>query len=520
MRPPAPTGRGAKRIAAFPSLRVSFLLATALSLLPPAFAGAATYVVPGFSDTAVVTTLAGPTDFTWTPDGRMLILEKAGRVRIVVGGVLQPTAALDLVTVTDSGNEKGFLGICVHPGFATNGFVFLYYTRNSSTRNRISRFTMTGNTITPGSEVVILDNISAQGGNHNGGTVLIGPDGKLWAAPGDSGTGGAKAQNLSPFPYEGAFSGKVLRMELDGSPAAGNPFLGDVTREPRIYAYGFRNPFRFSFRPSNGALFAGDVGQSAREEIDVVTAGGNYGWPMAEGTIINTPPCTGCIPPVFDYPRSVGGSITGGVFVTGTAYPALLQGKYVFGDYVSSTLKFLDFNSSNVVVGGLQDFATGANGPVAFKMGPDGLLYYAAINNGRIYRINPPPPPVTAADFHTLTPCRVADTRGFAGAYGGPALAANATRTFIVPGRCGVPATARALAVNITVVAPSTLGFLTLFPTGGGPGLTSSINFRAGQTRANNAIVTLGVVGSLDVFAGLTLGNVHFVLDVTGYLEP
>src|SRR5207302_233570 len=122
-------------------------------------------------------------------------------------------------------------------------------------------------------------------GNHNGGTVLIGPDGKLWAAPGDSGTGGAKAQNLSPYPYEGAFSGKVLRMELDGSPAAGNPFLGDATKEPRIYEYGHRNPFRFSFRPSNGSLYIGDVGQSTREELDVGAAGGNFGWPYMEGTI-------------------------------------------------------------------------------------------------------------------------------------------------------------------------------------------------------------------------------------------
>lgn len=515
MRPPAPAGREGKRIAAW--LRGSFLLATAIVLLLPAFAGGATYVLPGFSDTAVVTTLSGPTDFIWTPDGRMLILEKAGRVRIVVGGVLQAASALDLVANTDSGFEKGFLGICLHPNFTTNGYVFLYYTRNSPTRNRIARFTMTGNTLAPGSEVVILDNISAQNGNHNGGTILIGPDGKLWAAPGDSGTGGVKAQNLSPFPYEGAFSGKVLRMELDGSPAAGNPFLGDTTKEQRIFAYGFRNPFRFSFRPSNGALFAGDVGQSSREEIDVVTAGGNFGWPMMEGNLGTCPSGTTCIPPVFDYPRSVGGSITGGVFVTGSAYPALLQGKYVFGDYVSNTLKFLDFNSSNVVVGGLQDLATAANGPVAFKMGPDSLLYYAAINNGRIYRINPPPPPVAAADFFTLTPCRAADTRNAAGPYGGPALAAGGTRTFVLLGRCLLPATALAVSVNVTVVSPSAAGFLTLFPTGQGAPSSSTINFRAGQTRANNAILTLGGGGGIDVLSAQAA--VHFVLDVNGYFE-
>jgi len=514
MRLPARAGRGGTRIAV--RLRGSFLLVTAIAPLLPGSAGGATYSVAGFSDSAVVTGLSQPTDFDWTPDGRMLILEKAGRLRIVVGGVLQPAAALDLTASVDSDFEKGFLGICLHPSFATNGYLFLYYTRATGfTRNRVSRFTMVGNTVNPASEVVMRDSIDATNGNHNGGTVLIGPDGKLWIAPGDSGTGGAKSQMLAP----GSLSGKVLRMELDGSPAAGNPYLGDTTREQRIWAYGFRNPFRFSFRPGNGVLFVGDVGQSTREEIDAVAAGGNYGWPDAEGTIITNPPCTGCIPPVFDYGRSVGGSVTGGVFVTGAAYPPLLQGKYVFGDYVSNTLKFLDFDSNNALVGGLQDLATSANGPVAFKMGPEGLLHYAAIGNGRIYRIHPPVTPVSAASLHTVTPCRVADTRNPAGPVGGPALAANATRTFLPLGRCGIPPTARALAINVTVVDPSTAGHLTLFPTGGTAPLASSINFGPAQTRANNAVVALGAAGGLDVQSALTAGSVHFILDVAGYFE-
>src|SRR5437870_5322684 len=160
--------------------RRSFLLAILLGILRAVPGGAASYSVAGFSDTAVVTTLSQPTAFAWTPDGRMLVLEKAGRVRIVINGVLQGTSALDISASVDSGFEKGLLGICLHPGFQTNGYVYLYYT-NKVPQNRISRFTMSGNTL--GSEAVILDHIDATNGNHNGGNIQIGPDGKLWAAP-------------------------------------------------------------------------------------------------------------------------------------------------------------------------------------------------------------------------------------------------------------------------------------------------------------------------------------------------
>ena len=484
-------------------------------------ARAATYPVGSrFSDTAVVTGLASPTDFAFLPDGRILILEKAGKVRIVVNGALQATAALDITAIVDDGFEKGLLGICLHPSFATSGYVFLYYTTNTP-RNRISRFTLTGNTINPITEVVILDNIEATNGNHNGGTILIGPDGKLWAAPGDSGTGGAKAQDLSAA-SPSRFNGKVLRMELDGSPAAGNPFLADASKEPRIWAYGFRNPFRFSFRPSNGSIYIGDVGQSTREELDVGVAGGNFGWPYMEGAIQQPggpgpcPPTATCLPPVFDYIRSVGTTIIGGVFATGNAYPTTLLGRYVFGDNGSSWIKYLEFDANDGLVGGvnaLHDLATSAEGPVAFHQGPDGNIYYAAINTGRIYRID------YAKNFYTVSPCRLIDTRDPAGPRGGPSLVAGADRTFTVGGICGIPATARAISVNLTVTAPTAPGFLTLFPAGGPPPLASAINFRAGQTRANNAVVTLGPGGGVVVRAGMASGGVQFILDVNGYFD-
>lgn len=442
----------------------------------------------------------------------MLILEKAGRVRIVVGGVLQSTPALDMTSVVDSGSEKGFLGICLHPNFAASGDLFIYYTRLSPTRNLVSKFTMTGNVINPASEIMILDNIEATNGNHNGGTVLVGPDGKLWIAPGDSGTGGAKAQDLSATSTS-RFNGKVLRMELNGAPAAGNPFLGDPTKEPRIYAYGFRNPFRFSFRPSNGSLYVADVGQSSREEIDVVTAGNNYGWPTAEGTL-GQAGCSGCIPPVFEYDHTVGQAIIGGLFVTGGVYPAPLAGKYILGDDVSSWIRYLDFASNDTVIGGLQSFGSGNEGPVHFAQGPDGFVYYVAINTGRVYRINPP-----AMSFHTLTPCRWIDTRNPNGPLGGPVLAAGSTRTFTAPGTCGIPATARALVLNIAVTQPGSSGNLTVYPAGGAPTSTSAINFNVQRTRANNAIVSLGPTGGLSVACQMPSGGTHLIVDVAGWFE-
>jgi glucose/arabinose dehydrogenase len=495
-------------------------LAFTLSLLSAAAVLGATYSLPGFSERLVAGGLDGPTDFAITPDGRILILEKAGRVRIVVDGVLQTAPALDFTGSVDDTVERGLLGICLHPNFSSTGWIYLYYTTNLP-KNRISRFTLTANnTIDPKSELVILDNISSESGNHQGGTILIGSDGKLWAAPGDTATTNpdltSKAQTLLPYPYEGAFSGKVLRMELDGSPAAGNPFLGDSTKEPRVWAYGFRNPFRFSVRPSNGSLFIADVGEKTFEELDVGVAGGNFGWPYLEGTFVLTEPCppeTTCIPPVFEYGRTVGWTITGGVFYTGDVYPSSLKGKYFFGDWGAGWIRTLEFDSNNSVVGAPQEFAEFAGGPVAFRQGPDGRIYYVDFNSGRLFRID------YGKSFFTVTPCRLVDTRDAPSPYGGPRLEAGADRSFTISGQCEIPPTATAVSANLTVIEPTDPGHLVVLPSVAEPNETSSINFRVGQTRANNAIVTLGPEGTIVVRTVMAAGGVHFVLDVNGYFD-
>ncbi len=503
------------------ALRYGFVVA-AIGAGGAALARGATYSIAGVSDTAVVQNLTNPTDFDWLPEGRMLILEKVGRVRIVVDGVLQATPALDWVSHVDSFSERGMLGICVDPDFDTNHFVYLYYT-TTTPNNRIARFTVSGNTLSAASETVILDGIDATLGNHNGGTIRIGPDGKLWAAPGDSGTGGGKAQDLST----GRYSGKVLRMELDGSPAAGNPYLGSVTIEERIWAYGFRNPFRFAFRP-NGVLFLADVGDAAHEELNAIATpastpagigGADYGWPCTEGSFGHTPPAgVSCsapfLPPIYDYDHGVGQCIVAGVFATSGAYPVALRNKYLVGDFSSDWIRLLDVNASNQVTGALQNFATGAGGPVSFRIGPDGLIYFAAYNSGRIYRINAP-----SSSFHTVAPCRVVDTRKPAGSYGGPALPANASHTFRLAGQCGVVPGARTVAVNVTVVGPGGAGDLRFYPAGGSLTSASVINFRAGQTRANNAVLALNSTGDVTVRYDAAAGAVHILIDVLGYYE-
>ena len=507
-----------------PGLRPSSWLLSLLLAATPLSLHGATYSIPGLSDTAVVQGLVAPTDLDWLPDGRMLVLEKRGTVRIVVDGALQATPALDWTSRVDTLSERGLLGICVDPDFGSNGFVYLYYTTKAPA-NRVSRFQVVGSSLDPASELVLLDSIDSTNGNHNGGTIRIGPDGKLWAATGDSGTGGAKSQDLSP----GQLSGKVLRINRDGSVPPDNPFVLLAGAEPRIWAYGFRNPFRFSFRPPpSNALFVGDVGQSAREELDAIptpastppgTGGGNYGWPCREGLLpYPGSPSVTCPPPlvdpVFDYDRSVGQTITGGVFVSSPAYPPVLDGKYLFGDFSAGWIRFLEVDASNRVVGTLQDLATAAEGPVAFRNGPGGLVHYAAINTGRIYRINP-----VGSRFFTLAPCRVLDTRDAPGPWGGPALAAGGRRTLHLAGRCGVPATARAVALNVTVVEPGAPGHVNLFPAAGPPPATSVVSFRAGQTRASNAIVSLDAAGEIAVLLGTTSASAHLVLDVVGFFE-
>jgi len=258
--------------------------------------------------------------------------------------------------------ELGLLGLAFHPKYETNGQFFVYYTAGASGSrvSRVSRFRVSAldpNAADPGSENILLE-IDQPYDNHNAGQIAFGADAYLYVATGDGGSGGdpqGNAQNRA------SLLGKILRIDVDsGSPYAippDNPFVGnsDGYRE-EIYAWGLRNPWRFSFDPPTGRLWAGDVGQLTWEEIDVIESGQNYGWDCREGAHDYTGPpggpapdcatATGLVDPVWEYGRASGNSVTGGYVYRGDSLSSLV-GKYVYADYGSGRIWALTYDGVN-----------------------------------------------------------------------------------------------------------------------------------------------------------------------------
>ncbi|RYG62439.1 glucose sorbosone dehydrogenase, partial [bacterium] len=253
-------------------------------------AQSATYPA-GFTESWVAGNLLKPTTMAFAPDGRLFILEQEGKVRIVKNGQLLEQPFLTL-TVSYTG-ERGLVGITFDPDFASNGYVYLYYTATTpNVHNRISRFKAQGDVANPSDETILLDIDQLDSSIHNGGSMRFGPDGKLYVAVGENSVA-PNAQTLTNL------KGKILRLNKDGSVPTDNPFYNQTTGINRaIYALGFRNPFSFDIQPGTGRIFANDVGNSTWEEIDDVKAGRNYGWPTTEGPS-NDPRFE---PPLYTYP--------------------------------------------------------------------------------------------------------------------------------------------------------------------------------------------------------------------------
>lgn len=331
-----------------------------------------------FEQSIFVSGLAKATSATFAPDGRLFVSEKNGKLRVIENEVLLPTP---FVTITDISStfEKGLLGIAFDPQFASNGYVYIYYSYASGGGgNRVSRFTADStnpNVAVPGSEVVILDGIPAINGNHNGGSIHFGPDGFLYVAVGDSGIG-SNSQSLSTL------AGKILRIDAVHYPdiiPLDNPFVGVAGAREEIWAYGVRNPFTFSFDPTDGKMYINDVGGSAWEEVNLGVAGANYGWPVCEG-----PQTTGngdcdnpaLTYPIHAYPHSEGFAITGGTFYYGSQFPAEYLGSYFFGDYVNNWIRFLLPGTTTS-----SPFMENITSPIDFDVGPDGKLYVVSFGN-------------------------------------------------------------------------------------------------------------------------------------------
>jgi glucose/arabinose dehydrogenase len=371
--------------------RLTCVLIVALLALAPA-AGAGT-PPSTFSDTVVASGLSSPTAIAFLPDGRMLVTEQGGALKLVSGGTVSTLVNIPVCSTS----EMGLLGIAVDPSFSgSNGFIYLYRsfgpdcTTSTNRFNQVVRVTMTNGSVNISSLTVLLTGIRTDNGNHDGGGLRIGADGKLWVSVGDSGVGdgGNPGQSTNPYSQDlSSLNGKILRLELTGAPAAGNPFLGTPGARGEIWAYGFRNPFRFGMDPLTGRPWIGDVGQSTLEELDIGQPGGDYSWPYCEGSLPTGCMHPGDVAPIYEYGRSVGFTIIGGAFAP--AGFGSLGGQYIFGDWGVSTIWSAVPTPAHDDIGTPANFVTSAEGPVDIVFGPDGNLYYVAISAGTVRKVTP-----------------------------------------------------------------------------------------------------------------------------------
>jgi uncharacterized repeat protein (TIGR03806 family) len=384
---------------------------------------------------------------------RLFILEKAGNI-IVITNLAAPTRTVFMSLPVLSDSESGLIGLAFHPGYATNGYFFVFSSRNltdsqgSGRHQVISRFQVTATNASvalPGTELPLISQFD-RAGNHNGGDLHFGSDGYLYASVGDEGAqynGDFNAQVIT-----NNFFSAILRIDVDKRPGnlppnphpasstnyfipADNPFVG-VTNfnghtfnatnvRTEFYAIGFRNPWRFNFDPATGFLYVGDVGQDLYEEVDVMPKGGNGGWsyyeglhlastlyPGQPGILTNPPP--GLIFPIQEYPHSgsanyIGNAVIGGVVYRGSRI-SQLYGAYVFSDNGSGNVWILRYDGSNTVP--FQQI-TGGSGPSSFGTDPrNGDVLIAQLNNGQIGRLD-----YNATSTGAPLPATLADTGAF-----------------------------------------------------------------------------------------------------------
>lgn len=354
-------------------------------------------VFPALAFAQPVAMLQAPND-----GSRWFVVEQAGRVQVFDNAPQVAALAIfaDISGRVTSGGEMGLLGMAFPPTFPTDARVFLSYTHRppgGTLVSRISEFPVSGGSVDAANEVVLLT-IDQPEENHNGGHIAFGPDGFLYIGIGDGGGGNDQHPPIGNGQRTTTLLGKVLRIDVS-TPGSytippDNPYSGTAAKCdangtgalpcPEIYALGFRNPWRFSFDANT--LWLGDVGQGQREEVDRVVLGGNYGWRCFEGTRatgLACGPALNLLPPVAEYGRGVGASVTGGFVYRGSAIPDLF-GRYVFGDFVSGRLMHIPANTQPTVAL-VSAYETGLN---ISSFGRDlGGELYAVHYGGELYRI-------------------------------------------------------------------------------------------------------------------------------------
>lgn len=326
-------------------------------------------------------------------DDRLFTVEQNGLIEILnPDGTVNPTPFLDLSSIITPNGERGLLGLAFHPDYVTNGFFYVNYI-NTSGNTQISRYTVSTNPdVADASSALPIIDYTQPFSNHNGGAIKFGPDGYLYIASGDGGSGGDpgnRSQNINTL------LGKLLRIDVD-NPSGGNnygipadnPFAGAIPGSDEIWAYGLRNPWRFSFDVLTNELWIADVGQNAVEEINKVSAteaGLNYGWRCYEGTapFNNESTCpdeSELTFPFAEYDHPAGFSITGGYVYRGTDYPNL-QGLYFFADFATSIIGTVDSSGTLTNLGNFENRSWSS-----FGQGPDNELYILDFD-GSIYKL-------------------------------------------------------------------------------------------------------------------------------------
>jgi len=350
-----------------------------------------TTVVSGLSSALYVTAPPGDTN-------RIFVVQQSGVIRVLRRDTLLAPPFLTVSSVIAYGGEQGLLSLAFHPRYATNGFLYVGYTaKNGDVTVARYHVSTDPNVADPASGTILLTVPHSTYGNHNGGLVLFGPDGYLYVGIGDGGSEGDPSGNGQDSTK---LLAKILRIDVDGgTPYAippTNPFVGRPPAAPEIWAYGVRNPWRFSFDRATGDLYIGDVGQDLWEEIDFAPSGDrgghDYGWNVMEGMHCYQP-SSGCVTtglnlPVYEYGHGPGCSIAGGYVYRGTALPAF-AGRYFFGDYCAgwvhsfvmqngSVTDVVDHSAEFGLIPGLTSFGEDARGEL-----------YITSSNGDVYRIAP-----------------------------------------------------------------------------------------------------------------------------------
>lgn len=321
------------------------------------------FLIPDIKLKLIVTGLTGPVAMDCPKDGsmRLFICEQTGKIKIIKKGVLLEKPFLDVGSKLDGTNkiysEKGLLGIVFHPKYKSNGKFYIYYSapgadKKFDHKSILAEYKVTSNAdiadIT--SQKIILE-IKQPEANHNGGQLAFGPDGFLYIGLGDGGGAGDNHGEKGNGQDLKTLLGKILRIDVDSkypyTIPPDNPFVSNKEARPEIWAYGLRNPWRFSFDRKTGKLFCADVGQNKWEEIDIIKKGGNYGWRVTEGKHCYNPQIgcnlTNMEYPIAEYDHSIGISVTGGFVYRGQNIPAL-QGKYIFGDWKGKLFYLVEKN--------------------------------------------------------------------------------------------------------------------------------------------------------------------------------